>query len=152
METYLHYSFKDLPATKTAQEELKLLKEFYTVCFNNIESKLRKAEKEFIETRDTQRANAKWEYSLEIHNSANNMESTMDKNIYYCITSKAVNPLEGDTEFYKDRKYQPFRIINNVVLIDGNGYMFKNLKTGDIIINEELALLNNSIVPERFKN
>ena len=145
MTTTIYSFYTDLPAYKDAQEQLIKVKEIYELAVQEIKDKFKKEELKFVEERDSHRKNAKWEYIMK--------EPVINEfGKHYHITRKALNPQIGDTEFYKDIDYGSFKIVNNVFISTGGGHQFQQVKTGDIISDEELMLLNTLTVPERFKN
>lgn len=143
MESYIYFQYKDLPATKIAEEQIKKAKEVYALTMQAIQQNLKAAEAEFVAKRDIARAAAEWDYTVTF--------VFLEDVQYFKVTRKAINPLEGDTDFYKDIEYASFRIVNNVFISCGSGYLFNKIKTGDILTVNEIAMLECNRVPERFK-
>lgn len=140
MTKYIYSSFKELPANIIAQEKLKQAIATFELTVLAIEHELKIAEQEFITKRDLARQNAKWEYTV--------INTEKEEGIHYTITGKCLNPLEGDTEFYKDKKYCSFKIVNAVMIRTGGGHIL--YENGGILTNEEIDQLHNNIVPMRL--
>lgn len=141
----LYYTYKELPASKLAEEKLNNLNEVYELALTAIKKELNQAEEQFVKERTEKREKAEWKYFM----SEAVINSTGK---HYHIHREAINPLKGDTDFYKDMSYCSFRIINNVFISTGGGYQFQNVKTGDILTDEEIQMLNRKDVPDKFKN
>jgi hypothetical protein len=142
METRIYCKFSDLPASKIAQEQFEKAQEMFNLTCQAIKNNLKIAEDIFVMERNEARKNVKWEYSVTI---------TLKDAKYYHIHRKALNPVQGDTEFYREIDYASFKIVNNVFISMGSGYLFKNIKNGDVLHPEEIDKLNNNVVPEIFK-
>lgn len=145
MTTSIYCSFKELPASKVAEEQFAKAQETFELTVQAIKANLKLAEDAFVKERETARRNAQWEYSV-------GEPTVINDCFYYTITRKAVNPQLGDTEFYKDIIYTSFKIVNCVLIQEGSGYRFQHLKTGDVLTGKEIAELSHQVVPERFKN
>lgn len=144
MISYIITKYKNLPATIIAEQQLEKAKEIFELARQQIQANLNKAELEFEEQREKLRKTIKWLYSV---TSKQNEYGT-----FYIITRKVENPLPGDDEFCKEITYCSFRVINNVVIMDGSGYYFQHVKNGTELSKSTYGLLASGIVPDIFKD
>lgn len=145
MTTSIYCSYKELPASIIAQEQFNKAVEIFELTVKAIKIELQQAEHKFVKDREELRKSAEWDYFM--------TESIINKTgKHYHIHRKAVNPQLGDTEFYKEISYCSFKIVNNVFISTGSGWMFQQIDAGDIVTNEEIEQLDNLIVPDKFKN
>lgn len=143
MTTYIYCTFPDLPASKIAEEQFAKAKEVFELTCQAIKANLKQAEVEFVTARDAARKKAKFEFYM--------TEPTINEyGKYYHIHRRALNPVEGDTEFYKAIAYTSFKIVNNVFICTGSGYRLK--ETGTILSDQDIINLDNGIVPDIFKS
>ncbi len=145
MNTTIYCSYKELPASIIAQEQLEKAKEVFELTYQAIKANLKKAEDEFVKQRTLARQSAEWDYFM-----SPSVENEFG--LHYHIHRSAKNPQLGDTLFYRDISYCSFKIVNNVLILSGSGSNFQQLKTGDILTDNEISELNLGIVPDRFKN
>ena len=143
MTSHIYCKYKNLSASILAEEQFAKAKEVFELTVKGIQANLKIAEEKFVKERDEIRAKAKWYYFMSDPKSNNGY--------YYIYRVVEGTPVLGDEEFYKDREYCKFRIVNNVFIQEGNGLYFTNTKTGDIITDDELNQLNDLIVPKRFQ-
>lgn len=143
LTTIIYSSYKDLPEYKVALQRFENVKETYELAVSTIKADLEKAEKRFIKERDERRAQAKWEYTL--------TSNINDHGKHFHITRKALNPLEGDTQFYEDRKFQSFKVVNAVIIADGSGYVLP-VNSGYILSADDLFRLDEGVVPDVLKS
>lgn len=144
MSQILYCYTKNLPAYVELEEKAQLLKQAYDIGVDALKKQLDIAQTEFKNKLLKAREEAEFIYSVAV--------STREKGTYYTINRKVINPLIGDDEFNKEITYIPFKIVNNVIIMDGGGYYFQHVFNGDIISDEDINLLNTSVVPDIFRN
>jgi hypothetical protein len=143
MNTYIYPQFKDLPATQVALDKIEKLKEIHQLAMDAIKAELKVAEDKFIAERAKRREEVIWDFTMS--------EPTINEfGKHYHISRMALNPLAGDDEFYKTINYQSFKIVNNVFIATGGGYILP-VNSGHILTKEEIDMLDNNIVPEVLK-
>jgi len=89
------------------------------------------------------RATIKWNYTMKCG------ESDKSGKTWYTITATPDEIVSGDEEYYKVRQYQSFTIVNNVLIINGGGYVLP-VANGDILAHEEIFQIYEMKVPKRF--
>ena len=145
MTTSIYTNYDDLPASIEAKEKFNKAVEIFELAVKAIKAELKEAEEKFVAEREEKRKASKWEYIM-------NEPTINEYGKHYSISRKAINPVAGDTNFYKDIDYASFKIVNNVFISTGGGNSFQQICTGDIITKEVFEQLENGIVPEIFKN
>jgi len=145
---YIFTSFDSLPASQIARDEMKNAINTFELTTQAIKAKLQKAEEVFKKARKETRLKLSREFVV----TKVSKEDTPNNEVAYKIKriiKGDVEIMEGDEEHYVDHEYQLLRIVNNVAIIGGNGYLHP-CNTGDIISDRDLDLLHQGIVPDRY--
>lgn len=126
------------------RDQMLMLQQSYCLGAKLISKQMDKVKKELDEAKKLRHANAKWEFSV-----------THEAGIYQLIAT-CVNISDNDIEdkYLKPKKYTPFKIINDVVIIiEYSSGCFGNtiLTNGDVLSTEERMAFQAGVVLEKYQ-
>lgn len=123
-----------------------LARQHYYDVLKQIDSDMKELSAEHAKKREELRRLCKWAYSV------TSKKSLSSDHIYYTIVSVPEYVIQGDEKWYETHNHQQFFIVNNVIIINGSGYGFKKVNSGDTLTDFEISNLNKGIVPDLFIN